>query len=122
MWMKIKSALADSGGPAYFESQMKGAAVPLLKGVLVEAKPACRPKELLVAVPLPDAPKPPVAEILLKLDKPLPGKPAAGAEFGWEGVPAAFTPDPFLLTMDVEAAKLQGLSLDACSPPIRKKK
>jgi len=27
----------------------------LLKGTLMEAKPACRPKELLVAIPLPNA-------------------------------------------------------------------
>lgn len=77
MWMKIKAALAEAG---YFENQMKDSAVPQLRGVLIEAKPACRPKELLVAVPLPGAPTPPAGEIRLKLDKPL-----AGQTHDWRG-------------------------------------
>lgn len=114
MWMKIKSALADTAGEQYFESQLKSSAVPLLRGTLVAGKPACRPKELLIAVPLPDARPPLKAEITLKLDKPLTGKPAPDAEFQWEGVPSAFTKDPFNLTMDTEVAKIQGLKTTSC--------
>jgi tetratricopeptide (TPR) repeat protein len=121
MWMKIKAALSDTGGEQYFESSLKGAGVPPLKGILVEAKPACRPKELLIAVPLPDAKTPYPAEISLKLvdadDKPLPltGKPELNAEVVWEGVPSAFTKEPFLLTMNAEKAKIQGLKVAPCT-------
>jgi hypothetical protein len=121
--MKVKGALAASEGEAYFASSLKDAAVPQLRGVLLEAKPACRPKELLVIVPMPDAPRPTEAEILLKLDKPIAGKPAPGTEFQWQGVPTAFTAQPFLLTMDTESAKLDGIKGAPCGvAPVRKKR
>jgi tetratricopeptide (TPR) repeat protein len=120
MWMKIKAALADTEGEQYFATQLKDAAVPKLKGTLVEAKPACHPKELLVAVPLPDAQGAPKAEISLKLDAPVAGKPELNSEIQWEGVPSAFTKDPFLLTMDTEKAKVEGLKAPPCTPaPVR---
>ncbi|HEY9141484.1 MAG TPA: hypothetical protein VIN93_11365 [Bryobacteraceae bacterium] len=115
MWMKIKAALSDNDGPQYFESSLKGAAVPKLKGTLIDAKPACKSNTLLIAVPLPDAQGPPVAEIALKLDPPLTGKPALEAEVQWEGVPSAFTQSPFLLTMDTEKASIDGLKVTPCA-------
>jgi hypothetical protein len=122
LWLKIKGALADSNGEQYFASTLKDSAVPQLKGVLVEAKPACHPKELLVAVPLPDAKQAAAPEIRLKLDKPLAGKPQLNSEIHWEGVPSAFTPSPFLLTMDTETAKIDGLKSAPCgAAPVRKK-
>jgi hypothetical protein len=121
LWMKIKAALAGTGGDQYFESQLKDSAVPPLKGVLVEAKPACHPKELMVAVPLPDAGSPQQPEIALKLDKPLSGKPAAGAEFQWQGIPTAFSATPFLLTMDTETSAIEGLKSTPCGMPVRKR-
>jgi tetratricopeptide (TPR) repeat protein len=114
MWMKIKAALSDTEGATYFESSLKGAGVPKLKGVLIEAKPACKPNTLLIAVPLPDAKGEPVAEIALKLDTPLTGKPALNAEVQWEGVPSAFTAAPFLLTMDTEKASIEGVKVTPC--------
>lgn len=118
LWMSIKGQLADTNGQSYFDTQLKDTAVPKLKGTLVEAKPACRSKELLVALPLPDAKPPFIAEIALKLDAPLTGKPDENLELTWtEGVPSAFTKDPFLLTMDVEKAKIDGLKTTPCTPP-----
>jgi len=115
MWLGIKGQLADpASGKQYFDGQLKDAAVPKLKGMLIEGKPACRSKELLVAVPLPDAQGTPTAEITLKLDAALTGKPDAG-EIQWEGVPAAFTQDPFMLTMDTEKAKIEGLKTTPCA-------
>ena len=120
MWMKIKAALSDNNGEQYFESSLKNAAVPKLRGILIEAKPACRPKELLVAVPLPDATTPYVPEIALKLvdteGKPLAltGKPEMNAEIHWEGVPSAFSREPFLLTMDTEKGKIEGVKVSPC--------
>src|SRR3954453_19450522 len=113
MWLGIKSQLAGAGGSAYFESSLKNAAVPKLKGTVLEGKPACRSKELLVAVPEPNQQNPqPV--ITLKLDSALTGKPTAG-EIQWEGVPSAFNPDPFMLTMDTEKAKVEGLQVTPCA-------
>lgn len=115
LWMKLKGALSDTNGDQYFQSQLKDAAVPQLRGTLVEAKPACHPKELLVAVPLPDTQGALRPEITLKLDAPLGGKPELNTEFHWEGVPTAFTRDPFMLTMTVEKSKVQGLKETPCS-------
>ncbi len=110
LWMGIKKQLTDTNGSQYFDSTLKNAAVPKLKGTVVEGKPACRSKEVLVA--LSDATHP---EVALKLDMPLTGKPVAGTEIQWEGVPSAFTPDPFLLTMDTEKAKVEGMKTEMCA-------
>jgi TolA-binding protein len=119
LWMSVKAQLTDTNGQEYFDSSMKGAAVPKLKGTLVEAKPACRPKELRLAVPLPDAKPPYTAEIALRLDAPLTGKPDDNLELIWtDGVPSAFTKEPFLLTIDVEKAKIEGLKMTPCTPPV----
>jgi hypothetical protein len=120
LWMKIKAQLIDTNGEQYFQGQIKDAAVPQLWGTIVEARPACHPKELLVAVPTPDAQKPLKAEIVLKLDRPLGGMPAPDAEFHWEGIPSAFSRDPFLLTMDTESYKISGLKMTPCTTaPVR---
>ena len=124
LWLSIKSQLADTNGEKYFEEQLKGSAVPKLKGVVMEAKPECRSKELLVAVPEPDQQGTPQLVITLKLvndDKPdvLAGKPdtGAGVEIQFEGVPSVFTKEPFMLTMDTEKANITGLNLTPCTPP-----
>ena len=110
LWMGIKRQLTDTNGEQYFEMAMKGADVPKLKGTLVEAKPACRPKELTVA--LSDATH---AEITLKLDMALAGKPKTGVVFQFKGVPSTFTKDPFMVTMDAERGNLEGLDTEACA-------
>jgi hypothetical protein len=86
------------------------------KGTLIEARPATRSKELIVG--LADAKVP---EVTLKLDAPLTGKPEVGCEIEFEGVPAAFTADPFNITFDVERAKIEGLKVQAAPAPVRKK-
>jgi hypothetical protein len=93
----------------------KDSTVPQLKGTLLEAKPECGPKELLVTVPMPDGQKSPGAEITLKLDSALAGKLEANQEFQWKGVASAFSKDPFMLTMDTEKAKIQGLRTTPCA-------
>ena len=121
LWMRIKGALADTNGTTYFENELKDSAVPPMKGTLVEGKPACKSKELLVAIPLPDQQGSPVAEITLKLDTPLTGKPETGETIQWTGVPKAFTKDPFMLTMEAEKAKVENLKLSPCAvAPARK--
>jgi hypothetical protein len=113
LWMGIKKQLADTNGQQYFETQMKGTGLPKLKGTLVEAKPACRPKELLVA--LSDATHP---EVTLKLDMPLTNKPDVGKEIQFDqGEPTAFAQDPFNLTLDTEKDKIEGVTGEACAAP-----
>lgn len=114
LWLGIKSQLASPQGEQYFATSMKDAAVPKLKGNVVEGKPACRSKEILVSVPEPDEKGAPQAVITLKLDTALTGKPEPG-EIQFEGVPTAFKADPFMLTMDTEKAKIEGLKVSACS-------
>ena len=132
LWMNLKGNLSDTNGQQYFESSMKDADVhgengaKALKGTLIgmelKGKPTtCRPDELLVAVPLPDAQGTPVAEIKLKLLAALTGAPATGVEIQWDGVPTAFTRDPFMLTMETEKAKIEGLTLTPCAAPAAKK-
>jgi tetratricopeptide (TPR) repeat protein len=125
MWVKIKAALNDSNGAQYFE-EIKGADVPKLKGKLIDAKPACKSSTLLIAVPVPDEKEAPVAEIALKLDAPLTGKPTLDTEVEWKGLPSEFTQSPFLLTMDTEKTAVSGLKMTACTAaparPAAKKK
>lgn len=126
-WMGVKGQLSDTNGQQYFESQLKDSdmsgpnGTKLLKGTLVEAKPACRPTQLLVAIPLPNATGTPVPEITLKLDAALTGKPETGGEIQFNGVPSAFTKEPFMLTLDSEKAKIDGLTLSPCTPTPAKK-
>jgi hypothetical protein len=123
LWTTIKTALTGKDGEQYFTTNMKDALVPTLLGVLVDAKPACHPAQLRVAIRRPDSPQQLEPEIILKLEKPLAGKPEAGSAFRWEGVAVTFTASPFLLTMETDAAKIRGLDLAPCIPaPARKGK
>jgi hypothetical protein len=122
LWRKIKGALADANGEQYFTDQLKDSQVPQLRGVLVGVDRACHPKELTVAVPLPDTQQSLRPEIRLILDQPLAGKVELNQEFHWEGVPTAFTKDPFLLTMEAPSAKIEGLKTGPCAAVTSRKK
>jgi tetratricopeptide (TPR) repeat protein len=116
LWKSIKDQLIAANGEAYFNDQMKDHAVPKLKGKLVSMKPAIRPKELVLAIQTPDTP-----EVTLKLENPLPGKADKGTEIQFEGVPTAFTKDPFMLTFTVESKdKIEGWPAQA-APPAKKR-
>jgi len=117
LWMGVKKMLTAADGAQYFESQMKGTAVPPLKGTVLSAKPAVRSKEIVVGVADKNTP-----EITLKLDAPLKGKPELGEEIEFEGVPSAFQPDPFMMTFDVETAKIKGLTVKPAGPAAAPKK
>ena len=118
LWMGVKKALMAPDGAEYFEKQMKGAAVPPLKGKVISANPPVRSKEIVVGVADPNIP-----EITLKLDAPLKGKPELGEEIEFEGIPSAFTADPFMVTFDAETAKIKGLTVKPAAPaaPAHKK-
>jgi len=110
MWMNVKQELTGPNGTQYFNDNMKGAEVPggaegieYFKGKLISAKPAVRPKELVLAITDPNTP-----EVTLNLDAPLPGKAEPGTEIEFAGVPTAFTKDAFNITFDVEKKKIAG--------------
>ncbi len=120
LWMNLKATLTADQGQQYFDSSMKDAQVPELKGTVLESK--CRVKELQVAVPLPDATGPLVPEITLKLETPLTGKAESGV-ITFAGVASAFSRDPFMLTMTIDKKDIKDLKLTPCAPaPVRKKK
>ena len=84
------------------------------KGKLISQKPALRPKELVVGISSPDTP-----EVTLKFENALPGKAEPGTTIEFEGVPSAFTKEPFMLTFDVEGKdKITGWPAQA--PPAKK--
>jgi tetratricopeptide (TPR) repeat protein len=116
LWMGVKKMLTTEGGVQYFDTQMKGAAVPALKGTVIAAKPPVRSKELILGLADKNTP-----EVTLKLDQPLKGKPEIGEEIEFEGVPTAFTPDPFMVTFDTEVAKIKGLTVKPAGPATPKK-
>jgi len=127
LWLNIKGQLLAPDGQTYFDSSMKGAAVPKLKGWLVSAKPAVRSKELLVSMEGKDQ----TPNVTLKLVNaegtatPLAGKVEVGYEIEFEGVPDAFTKEPLMLTFNVEKSKITGLKEEKVAPvrrPVHHKK
>jgi tetratricopeptide (TPR) repeat protein len=116
MWKGIKDQLTAANGEQYFDTQLKGTAPPKLRGKLVSTKPAINPKELVLAMDTPDKP-----EVTLKLETPLRGKADSGTDIQFEGVPSAFTKEPFMLTFDVESKdKIEGWPAQA-APPAKKR-
>jgi hypothetical protein len=110
MWMNLKQELTGLNGEEYFNNNLKGAEVPggaegiqYFKGKLISAKPAVKPKELVLAMMDSNTP-----EVTLHLDAPLPGQAEPGVEIEFDGVPTAFTKDAFNVSFDVENKKIVG--------------
>jgi hypothetical protein len=115
LWMAIREQLAGPNGLQYFEGQLKNTLIAGsngergLKGTVVEGRPACRPKELLVAIPATSR-----AEITLRLDS-APAGVAVPGEIEFNAAPRAFIKEPyFMLTMDAERAKILKLKIGPC--------
>ena len=115
LWLNIRGALAAANGPEYFASDLKDATVPALKGVVREGVPSCRPSTLMVAIPQPGAEGSAPVEVALKLGKPISGRVEPGSEIRWEAVASAFTPSPFVLTMETAIEKISGLDVSPCT-------
>ena len=126
LWMQMKGMLAgtdsDAGFASMKDSMVKGPnGTRGLTGQILSGEPACHSKAVVVGVPVPGSTATVAPEITLKLDKPLTGKPVAGTTIKWDGVPAAFAKDPFMLTMDVDQADIEGMAVDPCTPAVTKK-
>ena len=124
MWKQIKDALVADGGQAYFDSSIKGAALPggangvkQFKGKLVSATPETNPKELVLDISGDGK----VGEVMLKFETALRGKMDVGTIIGFEGVASGFTKDPFHVTFDTERAKISGWTASGPAPVAQKK-
>lgn len=107
VWPRVKAQLIASDGDRYFEEALKNAILPRLRGVVVEGRPSCRSREILVYIPKDGQNEELPAEITVRLDAPLTGRPAEGSAISWVGVPSEFRRQPFMLTMEVEKSKTE---------------
>jgi tetratricopeptide (TPR) repeat protein len=105
LWKQLKGTLTSPEGAGYFGDKMKDALVPTLKGKVISAQPALRPKTIVMA--LEDGT---TADATLKLETPLPAKVDPGTELSFEGVPQSYTATPFMVVFSVEKDKLHGLA------------
>ena len=121
LWLNIKKELKGAGGATYWEA-MKGALLPgdavpgvtKLKGRLVGQKPPKAPKELVLAMSDESTP-----EVTLVLDEPMKTTAPEGTEISFEGIANGHTADPFMVTFEVEKAKVLGWP--APPPPAKKR-
>jgi len=103
MWKNIKTQLTGAEGQNYFETGMKGAQLPTLRGKVVKLEPALRPKTLILS--LDDGTTP---DATLKFETPLAGKVDEGTELTFEGIPESYTTSPFMVVFTVDKEKLHG--------------
>jgi hypothetical protein len=108
LWKSIKEALTGPDGANYFNTSMKDALLPTLKGKVVAMTPALKPKSIVLAMDdgsgTPNAP----GDATLKFDTALAGKVDVGTELTFEGVPESYTTTPFMVVFNVEKDKLHG--------------
>ncbi len=120
LWLGIRKQLEAPDGDTYFSGTLKDSALPKLKAKVVSSKyvtPAGRQtKEVVVGIMDANIP-----EVTIKFDPPMAGKADAGTEIEFEGVPSAFSKEPFNLTIDVEKDKLYGWPAPAAPAPAPKK-
>lgn len=115
MWRQIKDTLTGDTGQAYFDKDIKAAALPKFKGKLVSATPETNPKELVLGIT--DGK---LGEVTLRLDAALRGKMDVGTEIGFEGVASSYVKDPFMVTFDVEKSKITGWVASGPAPVTKK--
>jgi tetratricopeptide (TPR) repeat protein len=115
LWKTLKAELTGANGASYFESSMKGALLPTLKGKVVSLQPPLKPKTVVMS--LEDGATP---DATLKFETPLGGKMDVGTELSFEGVPASYTTSPFMVVFAVEKEKLHGWSgTNPAAAPVR---
>lgn len=106
LWRNLKARLMAADGEAYFAADVKGSEIPNLKGKVL-AQPDG--KTLIVAMDFVDADASPGPEATLKFDSAVKGKVEAGTVLEFAGAPQGFTREPFMVTFEVEKAKVKGM-------------
>jgi hypothetical protein len=109
LWAGIKRQLTGPDGEQYFESNMKGTALPSLRGTVVGVS-----APNLVQLNLSGGSAPEVL-LLLSAGQELPRK-GSDIVFG-QAEPIAFTREPFLLTMEVSKGTAEGPITNCPSGP-----
>ena len=119
MWKSIKEALNGADGANYFNSSMKDAQLPTLKGKVVKLEPAVKPKTILLAME-DGKTQGTTADATLKFEAALPGKVDEGTELTFEGVPESYASGPFMVVFNVDKDKLHGWTgKNAPAAPVR---
>jgi tetratricopeptide (TPR) repeat protein len=103
LWKNIKEQLNGADGANYFNSGMKDAKLPTLRGKVVKLEPENRPKTIVLA--LEDGT---TADATLNFEAALPGKVDPGTELTFEGVPQSYTTSPFMVVFNVDKEDLHG--------------
>ena len=110
LWKNIKDALTGANAQSYFDSSMKGAALPggangvqKFTAKVISMEPATKPKTLVVGIE-----NGTTADATLKFEAPLPGKVDAGTEIKFSGVAESYTSSPFMVTFNVDKKDLEG--------------
>ena len=114
LWKSIKTELTGANAQAYFNEHMQGTQLPKFSGKLVSASPETRPKQLVLAVEdgtTPDA--------TLNLDAPLAGTMEPGGVITFEGTATSYTANPYMVTFNVEKAKVGGWKGVGAAAPAR---
>jgi hypothetical protein len=102
LWVTIKKLLTAPNGQEYFTNALQNADLPLLIGTLISAAPNDQPSILVLSMS--DGITP---EVTLRMkdnngkDSHVNGPLMRGSQIQFEGVPMAFTQNPFMLTFDV---------------------
>jgi hypothetical protein len=115
LWKNIKESLTGADGANYFNSGMKGAKLPALRGKVVRLEPETKPKTIVLA--LEDGS---TGDATLKFEMPLPGKVDPGTELSFEGQPDSYTASPFMVVFNVEKEDLHGWTGKNAPAPVRR--
>jgi hypothetical protein len=131
LWVKIKSELTGANGAQYFETTLKGAAIPggangvkSFKATVVSST-MDKLKKSTTALVVGISGKE-MSEVTVTLEKPFAGTVPPGTEIEFSGSPSAFTADPFNLTFDAANEDVTGLPKPVApakkAAPAKKKK
>ncbi|WP_321470348.1 hypothetical protein [uncultured Paludibaculum sp.] len=115
LWISIKRSLSGENGAAYFDSTLKNAAIPggvevggtkvdKFKGKVVSCDAPKKAKKVVVGISSAE-----MSEVSLVFENPLAVCPDPGIELEFSGAAAAFTAEPFNLSLDVEPKDVSGL-------------
>ena len=124
LWQEMKAELTGANGATYFDNSMKDALLPggaegvkLFRGKLVSTTPEVNPKSLVISIGGAEN-----GDATLVLDAPLRGKMDPGADITFEGTAKSYSKEPFMVTFEVEKAKITGWAGGAgAAAPVQKK-
>lgn len=112
LWFDIEKSLSASDGTEYFRTNLLNSLIPggtyglhWLKGTVISSEVVGTAGNILVAISDKDTP-----EVALRVDRlpPTNVRIRKGAAIEFEGVGAAFTRSPLMLTLEVEACRQIG--------------